>query len=281
MTWRVAVTHTTEYTYDRPVRSSYNEARLEPRSDRHQTVLSSRVEVQPQVRTGRHVDYWGSVVHHFDLQVPHTSLVTVGRAVVETATSPLPKGDITWAELRTLEVADRFYEVLAATPVAEADDRILTVASELARVAKTPRDAVDLAAMWVNDNVTYERGATGVQTTAGEVLRTGRGVCQDFAHVMLALLRSMGIPGWYVSGYLHPLPDAAVGDTVVGESHAWVAAWVGDVVPVDPTSLTPVADRHVRVAAGRDYTDVPPFRGVYAGHGDQSLDVQVEITRLA
>ena len=121
----------------------------------------------------------------------------------------------------------------------------------------------------------------GVQTTVAEVLSHGSGVCQDFAHVNLALLRAMGIPSWYVSGYLHPQEDAPIGETLVGESHAWVAAFTGSVWPLDPTSMHRVAERHVRVAAGRDYHDVAPFRGIYAGRASQSLDVEVELVRKA
>ena len=281
MTWRVGITHTTEYRYAKPVRSSYNEARLEPRSDRNQTVLSSRVEVSPQARLGRHVDYWGTVVHHFDLQVPHTTLTVIGRAVVETATAPIPTGSATWNDLAGLDVTERFHELLAPTRAVTADDRILSAGSDLRDLCEHPRDAVLGAAAWVHERLAYEPGATGVQTTAAEVIDKGEGVCQDFAHVTLAVLRSAGIPAWYVSGYLHPSPDAEVGEAVIGESHAWVAAWVGDVVPVDPTSLAAVAERHVRVAAGRDYMDVAPFRGVFAGVADQELSVEVEVTRLA
>jgi transglutaminase-like putative cysteine protease len=113
------------------------------------------------------------------------------------------------------------------------------------------------------------------------VLETGAGVCQDFAHVSLALLRAMGIPSWYVSGYLHPRTDAPVDEATVGESHSWVAAFTGTVWPLDPTSLSPVAERHVRVAAGRDYGDVSPFRGIYAGRTTQDLEVAVELVRKA
>jgi transglutaminase-like putative cysteine protease len=113
------------------------------------------------------------------------------------------------------------------------------------------------------------------------VLATGAGVCQDFAHVTLAVLRAMDIPAWYVSGYLHPKATAEIDEVIVGESHAWVAAYTGAVWPLDPTSLKPVAERHVRVAAGRDYTDVSPFRGIYSGRASQDLDVTVELIRKA
>jgi transglutaminase-like putative cysteine protease len=279
--WRLQITHTTHYRYETPVAQSYNEARLEPRSDRHQTVLSSRVEVEPATRVVRHVDYWGSVVHHFDIQVPHDELIVAARTTVETATIPAEAGEITWDELAEPAMRDRFEELLVATRSVPLTGELADIAAELRAAHDTPAAAAEAAVGWVNDRLEYQSGATGVKTTATEVLDTGAGVCQDFAHVSLALLRSMGIPSWYVSGYLNPRKGAEVDDVTVGESHAWVAAFTGSVWPLDPTSLSPVAERHVRVAAGRDYGDVSPFRGVYAGATKQDLDVTVEIVRKA
>ena len=281
MTWRLQITHTTKYQYDSPVHQSYNEARLEPRSDRHQAVLSSRVEVDPSTRVVRHVDYWGSVVHHFDLQSPHQELSVVGRAVVETATEKIERGDATWAELADVGNRDKFEELLVPTETVAWDDELAAVAAEIVGASPTPDDAAQAAAGWVHDKLEYRRGSTGVQTTAAEVLATGAGVCQDFAHLNLALLRAMGIPAWYVSGYLHPDENAGVDEPIIGESHAWVAAFTGAVCAIDPTSLKPVSERHVRVAAGRDYHDVAPFRGIYAGRANQKLDVSVELVRKA
>lgn len=281
MSWRIQVTHTTHYRYETPVAQSYNEARLEPRSDRHQTVLASRVEVEPSTRVVRHVDYWGSVVHHFDVQIPHDELLVVGRAVIETATSPAEPGEVTWEELDSAESRDQFEEVLAPTPTVSWDDELVAVAAGIRAESADPATAAQAAAAWVHERLEYEKGSTGVKTTAVQVLEVGRGVCQDFAHLTLALLRAMGIPAWYVSGYLYPKPDAEVDEAVVGESHAWVAAFTGMVWPLDPTSLKPVAERHIRVAAGRDYGDVSPFRGIYAGHTEQDLDVTVELIRKA
>jgi transglutaminase-like putative cysteine protease len=266
MSWRLQVNHTTRYRYDSPVMQSYNEARLEPRSDRHQTVLSSRVEVEPATRVVRHVDYWGTVVHHFDVQVPHDELTVVGRTTVETATAPPEPADATWDDLDSAEVTDRFAELLTPTPMVSWDDRITDVAGELRAAHPTPIEAAEAAVGWVNRHIEYSPGSTGVRTTATEVLDARAGVCQDFAHLSLALLRAMRIPAWYVSGYLH---------------HAWVAVFAGSLRPLDPTSLDPVAERHVRVAAGRDYADVAPFKGIYSGHSGQELSVSVEITRKA
>ena len=282
MATRLAITHSTSYRYESPVTTSYNEARLEPRSDRRQTVLSWSLDVTPAVRLVNHVDYWGTMVHHFDLHVPHTELSVVAKTVVETGVTHMGPGDATWDELASEAVRDRFYELLVPTQIVGFDDEALVaVAEEIRSSAATPTAAVEATVGFVNDRLTYEQGFTGVATTAPEVLAAGRGVCQDFAHLSLALLRAMGIPAWYVSGYLHPADEPEVGEASVGESHAWVAAWTGAVWPLDPTSLAPVFDRHVRVAAGRDYHDVPPFRGVYAGGGAQELAVSVEVTRQA
>ena len=281
MSWRLQITHTTHYRYQTPVAQSYNEARLEPRSDRHQTVLASRVEVEPATRVVRHVDYWGSVVHHFDVQIPHHELIVTGRTVVETATNAAEPGAVTWAELDDETNRDRFEELLVPTGRVSWDHELAAVAAELRAGCATPTAAAEAAAAWVNERVEYQKGTTGVRTTAAEVLANGGGVCQDFAHLTLALLRAMGIPSWYVSGYLYPRAEASVDEATVGESHAWVAAFTGTVWPLDPTSLKPVAERHVRVAAGRDYSDVSPFRGIYAGHTVQNLDVTVELVRKA
>ena len=127
----------------------------------------------------------------------------------------------------------------------------------------------------------YEPGATDVSTTASGALDVGRGVCQDFVHVAIALLRACGIPARYASGYLHPHEDAQIGDVVTGQSHAWLEAWLGDWFPVDPTSGVEVGERHVLVAHGRDYGDVAPLKGVFHGPPDLSVDVRVAIERVA
>ena len=114
-----------------------------------------------------------------------------------------------------------------------------------------------------------------------DALNEGKGVCQDFVHLSLMLLRAMGIPAHYVSGYLHPKHNAVVGDTVDGRSHAWIQAWTGGWWSYDPTNETEISEQYVSVGAGRDYTDVPPLKGIYSGQGATDLDVVVEVTRLA
>ena len=127
----------------------------------------------------------------------------------------------------------------------------------------------------------YEPGATDVSTTASDAVELGRGVCQDFVHISIALLRGAGIPARYASGYLHPQSDAAIGETVVGQSHAWLEAWLGRWHAVDPTNGDDVGPRHVVVAQGRDYADVVPLKGVFHGPPEVSTEVTVAITRVA
>ena len=154
------------------------------------------------------------------------------------------------------------------------------LADEL-RAGRQPREAVDATSAWLRDNLVYEKGTTTVSTTASEVLTQRRGVCQDFVHLSLGLLRAQGIPARYASGYLYPLQDGEIGETVVGESHAWLEAWLGSWRAIDPTNGTDVAERHVLIARGRDYDDVPPLKGVYHGAPGVALGVEVELTRIA
>ena len=144
-----------------------------------------------------------------------------------------------------------------------------------------PAEAVRAAMEWVKQRLVYVPGSTGVHTSAAEALCGGRGVCQDFAHVTLALLRELGIPARYCSGYVHPWPDAEVGSTTAGQSHAWVEYWSGSWAGIDPTVGLPVGHRHVLVARGRDYRDVSPLTGIYHGGRTERLEVEVSLTRLA
>jgi transglutaminase-like putative cysteine protease len=137
------------------------------------------------------------------------------------------------------------------------------------------------AVAWVRDQLTYVPGTTGVHTSAIEAWNGGEGVCQDFAHLTLALVRAMGVPARYCSGYMHPNGDADIGATVEGESHAWLEVWTGDWEALDPTAGRRIDTHHVLVARGRDYADVPPVKGIFQGGPTTSLEVGVSLTRLA
>jgi transglutaminase-like putative cysteine protease len=278
--WRMRVVHATGYAYKSPVTASFNEARLTPRSDSRQNVILNRVETTPATRSYRYVDYWGTAVTAFDLHAPHTELEVVSSSVVETEPDELPAEKVTWEELGSEAVIDRFDEVLSPTGYTPASKRVQRVGQRIAKEYQ-PQDAVIAAANWAHSELDYVAGTTGVHSSGLDALREGKGVCQDFAHLTLILLRSMGIPARYVSGYLHPKRKAVVGDTIDGQSHAWIQAWTGGWWNYDPTNDNTINEQYVTVGVGRDYADVTPLKGIYSGEGSTDLDVVVEITRLA
>jgi transglutaminase-like putative cysteine protease len=278
---RLRIEHTAVYTYDTPVLSSYNEARLLPQTEERQLTLEAVVRTEPPAPQQRHWDYWGTQVVSFDLHQPHEKLTVVGRSVVETLpAAPRPDASISWAELDDDTIKDAFVETLGVTRMTTPVPELVEVASTLRAGAADPTDFVHAVIGWVKDSLQYRPGSTGVNTTAAEAWTAGVGVCQDHAHLALLLLRSAGVPARYVSGYLHPWPDAAIGDVVHGESHAWLEAWLGRWVPADPTNGAAVGPEHVVVARGREYGDVPPLRGLYSGSAGSSLEVSVSVQRL-
>lgn len=231
--WRMRVVHTTGYAYESPVTASYNEARLTPRSTTRQNVIVNRVETIPATRSYRYVDYSGTAVTAFDLHAPHTELTVTSASVVETEQPELPAAEVTWTDLQSVAVIDRFDEVLRPTDYTPASKRVAAVGKRIAKHHE-PAEAVVAAARWARGELDYLPGRTGVQSSGLDALLEGKGVGQDFAHLSLILLRSMGIPGRYVSGYLHPNRDAVVGDVVAGCSHAWISSldrWLVELRP--------------------------------------------------
>ncbi|HEX2700788.1 MAG TPA: transglutaminase family protein [Acidimicrobiales bacterium] len=278
MTWRIEITHRSGYRYRNEVTSSYNEARITPLSTDRQMVLDAAVTVSPRASVYRYWDYWGTLVDAFEVHEPHTELAVTGSSVVETSPPMPPPDAIGWELLTRPEVADEFAELLAATPYATINDELTDTACSL-KAGNDPLEVCHATVEWARSRLRYQAGATTASTPGAEALAQGGGVCQDFAHVTLALLRAMGIPARYTSGYLFPDRHANVGDTITGQSHAWVEAWVGDWVPLDPTNGEPVGERHVVVGRARDYADVSPLKGIYRGGPAQALKVTVELTR--
>jgi transglutaminase-like putative cysteine protease len=281
--WRLRIEHITNVKYAGPVLTSFNEARMTPLTLPTQVTLESRVVAGPGVPVWTYNDYWGTFVSVFDLPEAHDDLVIRAVATVETGPLPglpAPGERPSWAELAQRAAGGRLLEFLMPTPLTTVTDEISGAA--IAEIAGLPPDAAaESISARVHEHVTYMPGATGVRTDAQEAWDKGQGVCQDMAQLTVALMRAAGLPARYVSGYLHPDPKAEPGRTAIGQSHAWVEYWAGDWTPLDPTSLAPVRERHVVVARGRDYTDVPPLKGIYHGPSGGDMQVTVEITRLA
>ena len=278
---RLDVEHVTTYTYSEPVSSSFNEARLSPSDGDGQTVLASEVATEPATTVRTHRDYWGNTVSTFGVDGPHRDLVVTGSASVLTAPGTGPGPDPAgWDVVRGGDALDELAELLAPTPMTAPDDRLRDIGRRAAG-AGDPVAAVRTSLAAVRGLLEYRPGSTGVATCAARAAADGAGVCQDFAHVGLAVLRAAGIPARYCSGYLVPHDDPEADRPLAGESHAWVEVWTGRWWGLDPTNDLDVGPRHVLVARGRDYADVAPLRGVYCGDGVQSMRVAVTLTRRA
>jgi transglutaminase-like putative cysteine protease len=277
---RLRIEHQTGFVYPGDVVASYNEARMLPGSTDSQFVLSSSLDIEPSTSVNQYVDYFGTRVAAFDVLSPHAALTITARSLVEVRPRPIEHADITWDSLR--EEAARSIttvEQLVQTRRTESHPEVVALAREIAAQHDRPGPAAHAIAEAVGNAIEYMQGVTGVHSTAVDAWEARKGVCQDIAHVTLGALRDVGIPARYVSGYLHPRPSAEIGEAVTGESHAWVEWFAGDWQGFDPTNNIEIGDRHVLVGRGRDYNDVPPLRGVYAGPGKSQLKVKVTITR--
>ena len=272
MKWEIV--HRTHYAYATPVRESFNEAHLQPFSDEWQTVDHFLLKILPAARLRHHHDFYSNVVHHFEIIEPHSSLLVESQLRVTTKPRPQLGADATlWPLARISEAAQesRVFEFLQ-------DSRYVDLSPETWRLAldgtagmtDTWQAARALMGL-VHGQFKYEPNTTGVHTHMRDVLREKRGVCQDFAHVLIGLCRVLKIPALYVSGYLATETASA--------THAWVevlipgAGWLA----LDPTHNRSTDETYVKIAVGRDYADVPPLTGNYKGKTDRKLTVEVRI----
>jgi transglutaminase-like putative cysteine protease len=281
---RYRLVHVTEFHYDGVVSDSYNVVRLRPRDDGSQTCLSFKLQTSPASRASSYLDHWGNWIHSFNVLGEHRALRIETQSVVHVDPPPVPARGVSLRAVDAMrdELDDEF-DLLTPTGYVPHPPELESLVDEAERGSSGTLYGFALATTaLVHERFRYEKGATQVHSTVLDALGTGAGVCQDFAHIMLAIVRMRGIPGRYVSGYL--VPSSATGDRpsaqdVIGgqASHAWMEmllpgfGWVG----FDPTTGQPVGTRHIRVAYGRDYGDAAPVRGVYKGHAGQQLFVDV------
>lgn len=283
---RYRVIHTTGFKYTDEVVASYNEARMLPTRDSSQVVFSSRLEVKPDTATHEHVDYFGTRVSNFEVLEHHRELTIVSQSLVEVRPAGQLIAGLSWDHLvsvgeNNLELTDALTQTRRTEPPAE----VIRVAKAQAKQHQPHQTALEICRV-VFDKMQYQAGVTGVHSIAKEAWSSKIGVCQDYTHIVLGALRAVGIPARYVSGYFHPSKEPKLHESVSGESHAWVEWFVGGEAnggwyAFDPTNNIEVIDRHIVVGRGRDYDDLPPLRGVYAGDVASQLIVSVEIIREA
>jgi transglutaminase-like putative cysteine protease len=277
---RLRIKHTTRVSYAQPAALSHNEVRMTPLTLPGQTTLDARVLVNPSTPTWSYWDYWGTQVTGFDLMEPHADLTITATSLVETVPTDGPAAPPAWPELREATANSRLLEYATPTPRTTIPADLLDRAREAA-AGLDPHETATAVSALVADRVSYVPGATGVHTSPAQAWEQGAGVCQDITHLTAAMLRGLGLPTRYVSGYLHPEREAELHRPVAGQSHAWIEYWAGDWTGYDPTNRTRADDSHVVVARGRDYDDVTPHKGVYRGVAGGPPEVTVEFTRVA
>ncbi|HVW85841.1 MAG TPA: transglutaminase family protein [Bryobacteraceae bacterium] len=283
---RYKLVHVTQFSYDGPVSESYNELRLRPRHDESQSCLSFRVITHPHAKAAGHQDFFGNWVHLFHILPEHRALRVETEAVVLMHAQEAGRSSaVSMGDLDGLHdtLIDDYFDWMSPSRYCPFPAEL----SELVRQAESEADGsafgfAQAASTLIYRTFRYQKGATHVHSSVADCLATRAGVCQDFSHLLIALLRSRGLPARYVSGYLVPRQTAdeqGAMERVIGglASHAWAQAFLPDVgwFGLDPTVGEFVEAQHIRIAYGRDYGDVPPVRGVYKGHAGQSLSVDV------
>lgn len=278
------VRHVTQYHYERAVRESVMELRMQPRKSAGQRLISFELDLEPRAQIFSYADNFGNAVYHFDVPQPHDNLRIEARSAVETQPDlVLPEGvdQGEWDRLRSDFVRGECFDFLQPHGFVVFTQALQTFIAEKnldALRLKDPLTAVLALNQIIYDAFDYTPGVTTADSPIDLALGVGRGVCQDFAHIMLAICRRWGIPARYVSGYL--FTDRQHGDRSDPDAtHAWVEVflptlrWIG----LDPTNNSIAGERHIAVAIGRDYADVPPSLGVYKGEADSQLGVAVSV----
>ncbi|MDN4481416.1 transglutaminase family protein [Demequina muriae] len=276
---QLKIEHRTHFRYGKDVPSSYNEARLTPAWLPRQRVLDSKVEISPVSWRTTYRDYWECDVTAFEVLLPHRTLTVLGSSLVEIVPQPVRAERADWDTLHGPRFQDLLCEYLDHSAMTEPPPELADFASEAAG-RMTPDDTARAICQFLYDEIQYVPGATNVHTAASDAWNARSGVCQDLAQLAAGALRSVGIPARYVSGYLHPKRDAEIGETVNGESHAWIEWWTGEWTGFDPTNDREVGDHHVIVGRAREYSDIPPLTGVVAG-STEHLDVTVSVTQVS
>lgn len=278
-----AVTHLTVYKYSEAITDSVMELRMQPRSESNQRCSRFNLVVSPEVRCGSYKDYLGNVIHNFDIHAPHRRLAIKSEAVVEVRPNPVLPDALDMTAWNTLDTASNerdYFDFLMDGTYARSSDLLENFANELDLSRRTdPLSLLRELTQKIYNAFEYEQHVTKVDSPIDVALTSRRGVCQDFTHIMLTLVRKMGIPARYVSGYLyHEKLDRSDEDA----SHAWLEAWLPELgwIGFDPTNNLLVNDRHIRVSIANDYAGASPSRGVFKGKATTELDVRVQVSHL-
>ncbi|HET7535525.1 MAG TPA: transglutaminase family protein, partial [Candidatus Didemnitutus sp.] len=280
---KLRISHRTRFAYGAPVRESFNEARLQPLNGPRQACSGFELKIHPPAQVQSFPDFYRNTVHQFEVTQPHTELLVETSSVVTTSEAPELPVDAATGKLGLMTPqaeAERCYDYLQPSTYVDVNADLTRLARDVTSGEAGAWHAAQLLLEYVHREFNYQPATTNSHTHMREVLQTRAGVCQDFSHVMLGLCRSLQLPARYVSGYLFNGPTEQLKGAQA--SHAWVEVFLANLgwLGLDPTNNQIVAGRHVKVAVGRDYADVPPIKGTYRGTGKRTLSVDVLVTRL-
>jgi transglutaminase-like putative cysteine protease len=279
---RYSIRHITRFTYESPITESVMEARMQPRTDNLQRCLQFSLVTSPSSRVITYRDHDGNVVHHFNIPGRHARLTVIAEALVEcTAMRPLPHrlGPAAWSRVDALATSGQWWEYLTPSTFVCETMALGALRQEIGlERGNDPLVAMRRLMGEMYARFEYSPRSTRVDSPIDEALETRKGVCQDFAHIFLSLVRPLGIPARYVSGYLFKTTESRDRSTD-GATHAWVEVLLPDLgwIGLDPTNNLIADDRHIRVAIGRDYADVPPTRGVFKGVTSVRSELSVSV----
>jgi transglutaminase-like putative cysteine protease len=277
------IRHVTRFTYDVPIAESVMEARMQPRSEGAQRCVRFGLSTAPAARVMMYPDHEGNIVHHFTLPGRHDRLVLTADALAESGPGPAPPEAMdtgAWDRVDALTASGAFWELLNPSPFARSTPLLEQFADEIGLARRDdPLTVFRRQTAEMHGRFEYNRQTTRVDSPIDDALEARRGVCQDCAHIMIALVRRLGVPCRYVSGYLFH-KDAAAIRSADGATHAWVEVLLPDLgwIGLDPTNNLVAGPQHIRVAVGRDYTDVPPTRGVFKGAAAARSELAVAVT---
>lgn len=279
-----SIYHQTSFRYSKPVTESIMEVRKQPYTHPWQRCLSYELVTQPRAQVMGYQDFLGNFVHHFDIPSPHENLVVQSTATVEVAERVPVSETLTaaaWSELDRLVLERDFNEMLMPSPFVAYTPALVDLANELDVGSRLgdPLTLLNTLNRRIHETFTYTPDSTKVDSPIDEAISTRKGVCQDYAHIMISLIRRLGIPCRYVSGYISPRSDIEDDPGNRSASHAWVEAFLPEVdwIGFDPTNDHFSSERHIMVAIGRDYSDVPPTKGIFKGDAESELQVQVSV----
>jgi len=274
------IQHITRYIYDSPVRDSANQIILFPIKDQYQDVLKQELIITGNPSVDTFIDYYGNEVGSFTYSEPHMVLTINSKIWVTTRHRELPLNDIfpvhQWDDLRRLQFMVPYIDFLKQEYFVGLDELREVVARERLQDESPYQIALQFC-QYVYDNFEYIKGVTTVETTLDEIWKLKAGVCQDFAHILMEMLRMVQIPARYVSGYICTSKGGSLRG--VGATHAWAEAYIPDYgwLGLDPTNNCIANETHVRLAVGRNFTDCSPAKGVYKGSASHKLEVAVSV----